>query len=112
MFIDTSNMKFNANVDSLGRYWAIVRATELDTRTSSNKPNHECLLMNTFDTDKFIRIISCDSILKPVFVIPDVTSVSNDEYNMSYHSNQVIQIKQSKDWSNMSLQSKWLYLLS
>ena len=58
----TINMDFDADVKMLGRYWAIVRATELDSRTTSQRQNQDCLLINTYDTDKFIRIISCNSI--------------------------------------------------
>ena len=106
--IDTINMDFDADVKMLGRYWAIVRATELDSRTTSQRQNQDCLLINTYDTDKFIRIISCNSIRKPVFMIPDVTSVSSDVYKTQYHSNQVIHIKQITDWPKIFMESKWL----
>ena len=101
-------MDFDADVKMLGRYWAIVRATELDSRTTSQRQNQDCLLINTYDTDKFIRIISCNSFQKLVFMIPDVTSVSSDVYKTQYHSNQVIQIKQITDWPKIFMESKWL----
>ena len=108
MIIDITNMKFNANVESLGRYWAIVRATENDTRIQSKKHSDNCLLIDTFDTDIFIRIISCKAIKKPVFVIPDVTNTVNESHNTTFESNQVIKIKEKKQWPLIFLKSNWI----
>ena len=56
MIIDTKNMQFNKNITKLGRYLAVVKATEIDSRTKRERPNEVCTLIQTYDTDKYISI--------------------------------------------------------
>ena len=107
MFIDTKDMNFNQDISKLGRYLAVVKATEIDTRLLRNKPNSHCKLITTYDTDKYIRIIGCNSIVKPVFVIPDVDDVKIESNKLSFNSDQVIMMKNKKEWSKMFIESFW-----
>ena len=108
MIIDTKDMQFGTNISDLGRYLAVVRATEHDTRSTSEQLNHQCQLIDTYDKDQFIRIVSCDTITKPLFVIPDVSNVISDSYDVSFESNHVIKIKDKIEWSRLFLNSEWI----
>ena len=50
MIIDTNDMQFNCNITKLGRFLAVVKATELDTRSKKDRPNNDRMLIQTFDT--------------------------------------------------------------
>ena len=73
-----------------------------------DRPNKDCMLIQTFDTDKYIRIIGCSSIVDSCFVIPDIENVSTDQYKTSFESNNVIMLKDKKTWSKMFLKSEWI----
>ena len=108
MIIDTKNMQFNKNLKKFGQYLAVVKATEKDTRTKRERPNEVCTLIKTYDTDKYIRIIGCNSIIKTCFVIPDIENVISNDNKNTFVSNHVMMFKDKKQWSNMFLKSEWI----
>ena len=58
MFIDTSQMKFANYQNEEHPYLALIRASEDDTRNKSTKKNKNCLLINSFECDKYVRLIN------------------------------------------------------
>ena len=70
--------------------------------------NHQCQLIDTYDKDQFIIIVPCDTITKPLFVIPYVSNVISDSYDVSFESNHVIKIKDKIEWSRLFLKSEWI----
>ena len=108
MFIDTLKMSFEKDISEYGRYLAIVRSSEMDNRNSKQKPNSHCMLIDTFEYDQYIRIISCDSIIKPIFVVPDVESFEKQTNNITFESCHIMRMTDKKEWARNFMDSKWL----
>ena len=87
---------------------AVVKATEIDSRTKRERPNEACELIQTYETDKYICIIGCNSIIKTCFVISDIENVITDDNKFTFVSNNVIMLKDKQQWSNMFLKSEWI----
>ena len=107
LFVDTSNMKFDSNISSFDKYIAIVRASENDDRNMIQKKNKDCLLIESFESDKYIRMISCNSIVSPIFVIPDVNEFSNIDNKQCFKASHRIMLKTKREWPKMFLNSSW-----
>ena len=108
MFIDTLNMKFKLDISEISRYWAVIKSSENDSRNTRELKNKTCSLITTFDADTYIRIIPCNTIVKPVFVIPDIVKITKSGDNTTFESKQIIMLNNQKDWPKMFIESKWL----
>ena len=108
LFVDTTNMTFTAKRNEYNKYIAIVRASEDDERSRWRKKNKDCLLIESFESDKFIRMISCNSIVKPIFVLPDVNEFSYDGDKHIFKANHRIMLKSRKMWPEMFLNTSWV----
>ena len=92
----------------MGRCLAVVKATEIDSRTKRERPNEVCELIQTYETDTYICIIGCNSIINTCFVIPDIENVIANSNKNTFVSNNVIMLKDKQQWSNMFLKSEWI----
>ena len=108
MFIDTKDMEFTSDIDKRCRYWAVIKSSENDTRNTRELKNKNCLLMKTYDADIYVRIIPCHTIIKPVFVVPDIINISRNSNNKTFESKQIIMINDYDKWSDIFIQNKWL----
>ena len=66
------------------------------------------MLIDTFEYDQYIRIISCDSIIKPIFVVPDVDSFEKQTNNITFESRHIMIMTDKKEWARNFMDSKWL----
>lgn len=114
MFIDTQSMSFdNPSVQKLGRYLAVVRSTNKINSSNTNRRknrmlNDMCKLVEPFQIEKAFRLISCHTITKPIFVIPDTIKVE-EKYNVkAFHANNILRIKDYKKWADIFLTNEWL----
>ena len=81
MFIDTLNMSFSnrTNTHDWGRFLAVVRSTENDDRIGSQRKHVEhCRLLKSFKIELMLRIIPCESILRPAFVVSDLEDIKRN----------------------------------
>ena len=106
MFIDTTNMSFGTETNRYNKYIAIVCASEDDNRETSQK--NDCLLIESFESDRFIRMISCNSIVKPIFVLPDVHEFITSDNKHIFKAKHRIIIKDRKLWLSMFINMKWV----
>ena len=107
LFIDTSNMTFN-NFDNVEHpYLALVRASEPDARSTTNRKNKDCILIDSFESDKYIRVINCESIVKPIFVIPDINKIQTINQKTHFKSGHRIQMKDKHTWGNKFINTSW-----
>ena len=87
MFIDPSNMEFsNEDVETnLGKFWVVVKSCTDDTRHTSNanrprlqSPYERYIStsneLKCFKTENTIRVVDCTSIVKPLFINPNISS--------------------------------------
>ena len=87
MFIDPAKMEFSTdNVEvSLGRFWAVVKSCTDDNRHTSNAnrprlqtPYERYLSTNDelkcYKTENTIRVLDCTSIVKSLFINPNISS--------------------------------------
>ena len=109
MFIDTMNMKFGSPiVNTLGRYLAIIRSTKDDSRSTTSRINSTCKLIESFEIEQSIRIIDCDTITKPIFVVPDVIKVKKEFNVKAYHSTHILKMVDYQNWSNFFIENEWI----
>ena len=108
MFIDTSNMTFDNFENQQHPYLALIRASEPDERSIVLKKNKNCMLVNSFESDKFIRIINCGTITKPIFVIPDVNDVITQNNKTKFKSEHRLELKDKKTWPELFLSMPWM----
>ena len=108
LFVDTTNMTFTTRPKNDEKYIAIVRASENDQRINLHKKNKNCMLIESFEADKYVRMISCDSIVNPVFVIPDVNEFSFHNNKHIFKSSHRIMIRDKNSWPDMFINTSWL----
>ena len=108
MFIDTTNMSFTSLRKKNDRYYALVRASEKDERSNTQKKNKDCKLIKTYEADKYIRLINCKTIIKPIFVIPDIDSVEKNGTKLKYNAKHRIVLKDKHTWANMFINQEWV----
>ena len=108
MFVDTSKMEFENFENIQHPYLALVRASENDERTRITRKNKDCMLIDSFQADNYIRIINCGTITKPIFVMPDVSDVKIEENKTIFQSNHRIKIKDRTTWSNLFINLSWI----
>ena len=101
-------MKFKLDISEISRYWAVIKSSENDSRNTRELKNKTCSLITTFDADTYIRIIPCNTIVKPVFVIPDIVKITKSGDNTTFESKQIIMLNNQKDWPKTFIESKWL----
>lgn len=115
MFIDPSTMDFgNTSVETNDTLWAVVQSTTDDLRTPNSRPNVVTKLIDTYQIDNKIRIISCDTIIRDAYVICDVDSVqipNRDERNYkigkTYRSQHVMCLKPIETWASLFIDGSW-----
>ena len=107
LFVDTSNMIFRSYKSKFDKYIAVVRASEKDERSQVKKKNKDCILIDSFESDKYIRMINCNTITKPIFVIPDVNEVKRIENKYQFDSSHRIMLKDRNTWSKMFFETSW-----
>lgn len=126
MFIDPREMEFTDKTTVLkekGILWAVIRCTMNDSRSTSpntniprRKYNHLCNLIDTYELEDALRIISVDSIEKDAFVVCDSDQMgfsgNDDSINIFgstriYTSKHVMLIKDVTEWPNLFINHHW-----
>ena len=107
MFVDTTNMRFEHFYNKQHPYLALVRASEPDVRTRNTRKNKDCLLIESFESDQYVRLINCGTIVKPLFVCPDVHDIVTENKRSKYLTNHRIKLKDKNEWPKYFIQMSW-----
>ena len=111
-------MKFDIDdvIEEKGKYWAVVKSSTVDSRRTTTirgrrVPHYTSSspLLSTYELEDRIRIINCESIDRPVFVSPNISSENNNREarnntttdNSSFVVKHVITIPPISDWGKM-----------
>ena len=112
LFIDPTNMEFDTIdvTERIGKYWAIVKSSTIDSRTGRvirgrRQPHYTTSspILQSFELENRIRMINCDSIERPVFVNPNISSQNTrEEVNgNSFNVKHIITMPPFSEWGQL-----------
>lgn len=133
MFIDANSMEFEDKekvIREKGKLWAVVKSTQKDPRSNAHehnqgitnrtsrinqRPNDFCKLVETYQMEESLRIISVNAIKKDAFVITDVDTVYRSNPNQRnyfgcsslFSGKNVLLIKDRNQWANEFINGNW-----
>lgn len=113
MFIDPSGMEFQdqKTVNKKGKYWAVVRCTDQDLRKRNENFRFATpTLSKCYTLENSIRIISCQNIVREVFVYPDLKTISTNHNNSvfdHYDISHIFAIDRYNSWPDKFINTRW-----
>ncbi len=110
MFLDSKDMHFEQDISQMGRYWAVVKSTKPDRRTNQEKRHIDgCHLIKSFEMELMLRIIPCESILRPTFVISDLNEVVPISANgpRKFRSTHCLQLLEIQKWPEIFITNNY-----